>query len=136
MKNLSAFSMLLLITLAGCSTYPTSSKQSVHFVEPQDGAVVGTRVKVVMGIEGMEVKPVGTLTENTGHHHLLIDATPLETGESVPIGSGQHLHFGKGQTETTISLTPGEHPLILQFANGSHVSYGEKMRSTITVTAK
>ena len=135
MSKISALSILL-VGLAGCSTYAKSPAQQVYFIEPANGAVVGNEVKVVMGVRGMEVKPAGTVAENTGHHHLLIDATPLNAGESIPVGSAQHLHFGKGQTETTIKLTPGEHKLTLQFADGAHVSYGEKMRSTITVTVQ
>ena len=114
-----------------------SPEQRVYFIEPKDGAVVGNEVKVVMGVEGMEIKPAGTVVENTGHHHLLIDAPKqLNVGEAVPTGSDKYLHFGKGQTETSIKLAPGLHTLTLQFANGTHVSYGEKMRSTISVTAK
>jgi len=112
-------------------------EQRVYFVEPRDGAVVGNEVKVVMGVQGMEVKPAGAVVENAGHHHLLIDApTQLNVGEAVPMGSDKHLHFGKGQTETTIKLAPGVHTLTLQFANGAHSSYGEKMRNTISVTVK
>ncbi|MDQ3267944.1 MAG: DUF4399 domain-containing protein [Pseudomonadota bacterium] len=114
-----------------------SSEQRVYFIEPKDGAVVGNEVKVVMGVQGMEIKPAGAVVENTGHHHLLIDVQQqLNSGEAVPTGSDKHLHFGKGQTETSIKLVPGTHTLTLQFANGAHVSYGEKMRSTIRVTAK
>lgn len=114
-----------------------SPGQRVYFIEPKDGAVVGNEVKVVMGVQGMEIKPAGAVVENTGHHHLLIDVPQqLNTGETVPAGSDKHLHFGKGQTETTIKLAPGTHTLTLQFANGAHASYGEKMRSTISVTAQ
>ena len=114
-----------------------SLEQRVYFIEPKDGAVVGNEVKIVMGVQGMEIKPAGTVVENTGHHHLLIDALQqLNVGEAVPTGSDRHLHFGKGQTETSIKLAPGPHTLTLQFANGAHVSYGERMRSTISVTAK
>ncbi|MDH5553507.1 MAG: DUF4399 domain-containing protein [Nitrosomonas sp.] len=113
-----------------------SPDQRVYFIEPKDGAVVGHEVKVVMGVHGMEVKPAGTVEENVGHHHLLIDAPQVNAGEAVPAGSDKHRHFGKGQTETMIKLAPGKHTLTLQFANGAHVSYGEKMRDTITVTVK
>lgn len=111
--------------------------QRVYFIEPSDGAVVESEFKVEMGVQGMEVMPAGTIAENTGHHHLLIDATQqINAGETIPAGSDKHLHFGKGQTETKIKLAPGPHTLTLQFANGAHVSYGEKMRSTIHVTVK
>lgn len=114
-----------------------SPGQRVYFVEPKDGAIVGNEVKVVMGVEGMEIKPAGAVVDNTGHHHLLIDVQQqLNAGEAVPVGNDQYRHFGKGQTETMIKLAPGMHTLTLQFANGAHVSYGEKMRSTINVTVK
>ncbi|MEQ1742690.1 MAG: DUF4399 domain-containing protein [Candidatus Nitrotoga sp.] len=113
-----------------------SPGQRVYFVEPSDGAVVGNEVKVVMGVQGMEIRPAGTVAEDTGHHHLLIDAPQVNAGEAVPAGNDQYRHFGKGQTEATIKLAPGTHTLTLQFANGAHVSYGEKMRSTINVTVK
>ncbi|RFC40497.1 MAG: protein of unknown function (DUF4399) [Candidatus Nitrotoga sp. CP45] len=114
-----------------------SPGQRVYFVEPKDGAIVGNEVKVVMGVEGMEIKPAGAVVDNTGHHHLLINVQQqLNAGEAVPVGNDQYRHFGKGQTETMIKLAPGMHTLTLQFANGAHVSYGEKMRSTINVTVK
>ena len=122
--------------LANDHDVKNSPEQRVYFVEPKDGAVVGNEVKVVMGVQGMEIKPAGTVAENTGHHHLLIDALQVNAGEAVPAGNDQYRHFGKGQTETTVKLAPGTHTLTLQFANGAHVSYGEKMRSTINVTVK
>lgn len=115
------------VALAACSPDP-----GVSFIEPVNGAVVGGEVKVVMGVQGMQVMPAGEVVEGAGHHHLLIDAEPIAAGEVVP-NDEQHRHFGKGQTETTLTLTPGEHTLSLQFADGAHVSYGEKLRSTITV---
>ena len=113
-----------------------SPVQRVYFVEPNDGAIVGTEVKVVMGIQGMNIVPAGTAAEGTGHHHLLIDAQQVNAGDKIPAGNDQYRHFGKGQTETVIKLAPGAHTLTLQFANGEHVSYGEKMRSTINVIVK
>lgn len=123
--------------LAGYYDVTPLTKQRVYFIEPKDGAIVESEVKVVMGVQGMDVMPAGTVLENTGHHHLLIDASPqINAGETIPAGSDKHLHFGKGQTETKIKLTPGSHTLTLQFANGAHISYGENMRSTINVTVK
>jgi hypothetical protein len=47
---------------------------------------------------------------NTGHHHLLIDTalTPEQAKEPIP-ADDHHLHFGGGQTETTLTLPPGRH---------------------------
>jgi hypothetical protein len=127
---------LLLAGLCACSALQAAD-QKVFFVEPKDGASVGQEVKVVMGVEGMEVKPLGEMAPNTGHHHLLVDAEDVPAGTVVPVNQPpKYLHFGKGQTETTIQLTPGQHKLTLQFADGAHISYGEKMRASITVNVK
>jgi hypothetical protein len=47
-----------------------------------------------------------------------------------------HIHFGKGQEETELELEPGEYTLTLQFADGFHRSYGEKMSTTIKITVE
>ncbi|MEL6349341.1 MAG: DUF4399 domain-containing protein, partial [Myxococcota bacterium] len=92
-------------------------------------------VKVKMGVEGMTVQPAGELKEGTGHHHIIIDKGGIAEGQAVPADE-QHIHYGKGQTETELELTPGKHSLTLQFANGLHQSYGEVMASTITITVE
>ncbi|RYZ72141.1 MAG: DUF4399 domain-containing protein, partial [Proteobacteria bacterium] len=64
-----------------------------------------------------------------------IDSPAVELGMVVP-ADATHIHYGKGQTEDKITLTPGKHTLTLQFANGAHLSYGPGLASTIEVTAK
>ncbi|MFM7523601.1 MAG: DUF4399 domain-containing protein, partial [Betaproteobacteria bacterium] len=73
--------------------------------------------------------------EGTGHHHLIINSADIAAGDAIPMDD-QHRHFGKGQTETEINLPPGRYRLTMQFADGAHRSYGEKMRKTIEVTVK
>lgn len=129
----------LLISSTNALSYGNKSatpEQAVYFVEPKNNATVGQEFKVVMGVKGMEIRPAGDMTENTGHHHLLIDEEPIAKGEVVPAGSPTHLHFGKGQTETTVTLEPGQHTLMLQFADGAHQSYGEPLRASITVNVE
>jgi len=46
------------------------------------------------------------------------------------------MHFRKGQIETKLNLTSGEHSLTLQFANGHHESYGKAWRRTIHIKVK
>jgi hypothetical protein len=71
-----------------------------------------------------------------GHHHLLIDKSFDPEGTVVP-ASETSIHYGKGQTQDTIkTLSKGKHTLTLQFANGAHMSYGEKLSKTITVNVK
>jgi hypothetical protein len=126
---------LLLAVIASAALAQDKGRPGVSFVEPRDGATVGQEFKVVMGVSGMSIKPAGDMTENTGHHHLLVDADPIKKGDVIPVDAS-HLHFGKGQTETTLKLPPGRHKLQLQFADGAHRSYGEAMSATIFVTVK
>lgn len=107
----------------------------VFFEEPKDGAKVKSPVKLVFGVEGMEVRPAGELAENTGHHHVIIDSKHIDEGKAVPKDK-QHIHFGKGQTSAEVELPPGEHTLTMQFADGNHMSYGEVMATTITITVE
>ena len=112
-----------------------SFAQSIDFIEPKDGDTVSTTFVVKMAVTGMKVAPAGEMTTGTGHHHLLINARDIEEGQIIP-NDNQHKHFGKGQTETEVSLQPGKYKLTLQFADGVHRSYGEKLRKSIDITVK
>ncbi|TVQ87305.1 MAG: DUF4399 domain-containing protein [Deltaproteobacteria bacterium] len=109
------------------------SDASVHFIEPQDGAEVRSPVKVVFGLKGATVKPAGELKAGTGHHHLILDGEPTPKEKVVP-ADDTHIHYGKGQTEADVELEPGEHTLIMQFADGLHRSYGPDLSAEITIT--
>jgi len=134
MMNASLFRRFVVASLFAVSA-AASAQQSVSFVEPVDGATVTSPFKVKFAVSGMEVKPAGDMSANTGHHHLLINAMSVKSGEVVPADE-THLHFGKGQTETEVKLAPGTYKLTMQFANGLHQSYGEGMSKTITVHVK
>jgi TIR domain/Domain of unknown function (DUF4399) len=60
-------------------------KGKVFFSEPKDGAVINGPVKVVMVVEGMEVKPAGEVVEGTGHHHILINKDFIPPGQVIPL---------------------------------------------------
>ncbi len=106
-----------------------------YFISPKDGDTVSSNFTVKMGIKGMKVHKAGDLIDGTGHHHLIIDGEYVAENEVVP-ADDKHIHFGKGQTETMVSLKPGKHTLTLQFADGHHQSYGKIMSRTISVTVK
>lgn len=125
----------MMAALAMALVAGAAAAQSVDFTEPKDGAVVSSPFKVKFAVTGMEVKPAGTMDNNTGHHHLIINGDSMKVGESVPFDE-THLHFGKGQTETEVKLPPGTYKLTMQFANGAHQSYGPGLSKTITVTVK
>ncbi|MBK1838504.1 DUF4399 domain-containing protein [Azospirillum sp. YIM B02556] len=104
---------------------------------PNNGQVVGTRFKVWFGLRNFGVAPAGVRKDGTGHHHLLID-TDLKTFDEPIPSDKQHLHFGKGQTETILELPPGRHTLQLVLADADHVPHDPPIMSkkiTITVRA-
>ena len=132
-RKVAAAAALMLAVLAGCAT--PAPTQSVSILEPANGTSVGTTFKVRFGVTGMKVAPAGEIVADSGHNHLLINKMPVPKGESVPFDD-QHKHFGAGQTETMITLPPGQYKLTSQFANGAHQSYGAPMSSSIQITVK
>ena len=109
----------------------------VFIVAPQDGATVDQDFTVKFGVEGIAIAPATDATPGTGHHHLLIDVIELPpTGMPIP-NDATHKHYGKGQTEDTIHLAPGDHTLQLDFANAAHVPFTPALVSKkITVHVK
>ena len=57
-----------------------AENQSVDFAEPKNGEVLSSPFKVKFLVTGMKISPAGDLSANTGHHHLLINAEPIERG--------------------------------------------------------
>ncbi|WP_049622903.1 DUF4399 domain-containing protein [Frateuria defendens] len=109
----------------------------VYIIAPKDGATVGPEVTVRFGLKGMGVAPAGVKKEGTGHHHLLVDVKELPAA-GLPIPKDDnHLHFGNGQTETTVKLKPGTHTLQLELADENHVPFEPAVVSKkITVHVK
>lgn len=109
----------------------------LYIISPKNGASVKGPVTVVFGLSGMGVAPAGVQMENTGHHHLLIDTDiPASVGLPLP-ATDKIVHFGKGQTETTLTLAPGRHTLQLVLGDHLHIPFLPVIASekiTITVT--
>jgi Domain of unknown function (DUF4399) len=108
----------------------------VYFIAPQNGAKVHSPVTIKFGLKGMGIAPAGVKFDNTGHHHLLVDTDVSELKLDAPMpATDKIVHFGKGQTETTLTLTPGKHTLQLVFADYLHQSFDPPLTSKkITVT--
>jgi hypothetical protein len=110
---------------------------AVYFIEPQDGATVEQTFTVKFGLKGMGVAPAGVAMPNTGHHHLLVDVTTLPAMNAPLPMSDQVRHFGAGQTETELTLTPGTHTLQLLLGDQSHVPHEPPVLSEkITIMVK
>jgi hypothetical protein len=110
----------------------------VYFIAPKDGATVHGPVTVRFGLKGMGIAPAGVKFDNTGHHHLLLDTDLSEVKLETPMpATDKVLHFGKGQTETTLTLPPGKHTLELVFADSLHMSFNPPLHSKkITITVE
>jgi Domain of unknown function (DUF4399) len=104
----------------------------VYIVSPDNGAYVPTTFTVRFGLEKMGVPPAGIDKANTGHHHLLIDAPLPPLDKPIP-NDENHLHFGGGQTETTLTLPKGKHTLQLLLGDAFHLPHEPPVYSTPVV---
>ena len=101
----------------------------VYFISPLDGQTVPQSFRVVFGLQGMGVAPAGTKKDFTGHHHLLIDTDSLPA-MNMPLPATEEIkHFGGGQTETGLTLSPGEHSLQLLLGNFAHIPHDKPLLS-------
>lgn len=112
-----------------------SDSAKVFFKNLKDGQTVSSPLTIQFGQIGVLLAPKGEVVANSGHHHLIIDGDSIPKGQVIPADS-THIHYGKAQTEGTITLTPGKHTLTLQYGDGIHRSYGSKLSSTINVIVK
>ena len=107
--------------------------ENVFFLQPTTNAIVPPTFTVKMGAVGVEVEPSGDIVPGSGHMHILVDTDFIAAGEVIPTDE-QHLHYGDASLEAELTLTPGEHTLHLQFADGAHIALeGDQYRDTIVV---
>jgi hypothetical protein len=121
---------------AGLPRTPSPADAKVYIITPKNGATVHGPVTVRFGLSGMGVAPAGTVADNTGHHHLIIDSPLPPLDQPLP-KDDTHLHFGKGQTETVLTLKPGKHTLQLVLGDAEHVPHDPPVISEkITIWVK
>ncbi|MXZ05159.1 MAG: DUF4399 domain-containing protein [Rhodothermaceae bacterium] len=125
-------------TQAEAYTPSTSAEgAAVYIITPEDGSVVQSgAVTVKFGLSGMGVAPAGIEFDNSGHHHLLVNAEQLPPMDMPIPTDSVHLHFGLGQTETTLDLSPGTYTLQLVLGDYAHIPHDPPVVSepvTITV---
>ena len=110
----------------------------MFIVSPKDGATVDKTFTVKFGVKGLDLEPIDKQVPGAGHHHLLVDqdVTSLKADEAIP-ATATSIHFGKAQTETELTLTPGKHTLQLVLGNQVHVPFKPSIVSEkITVNVK
>lgn len=124
MKNIRQillFWLMLCVLILTKQVY--AEEVSVYIISPANGEVVSSPVLVKFGLRGMGVAPAGVARDNTGHHHLLIDVDTLpDLTRPVPADQN-HRHFGGGQTEVSLELSPGEHTLQLLLGDEAHIPH-------------
>lgn len=146
MKTHSILTSLVLIVLAvslpiaadetGLSSV-VAAEARVWIQSPVDMQEVSSPVTVVFGSESVSISPAGVEQENSGHHHLMVDLDELPAMDMPLPSSTQLIHFGKGQTETSLLLEPGLHSLQLLLGNHIHVPHSRPVMSKkITILVK
>ena len=142
MRTIAPIAALLLCTApfahAQDTGLPRSSASDLaraYIISPADGETVSSPLTVKFGLQGIGVAPAGVEMANTGHHHLLIDVDELPP-DNLPLpATDQVVHFGLGQTEASIELTPGVHTLQLVLGDHLHIPHDPPVRSQrITIT--
>jgi hypothetical protein len=115
---------------------PSAENAKLEIISPKDGDTVTSPVIVKFGLAGMGVAPAGVTNENTGHHHLIIDAPLPDLDFAIP-KDAKRRHFGGGQTQVTVELTPGKHTLQLLLGDYRHIPHDPPLSSKkITITVK
>jgi hypothetical protein len=102
----------------------------LFFKSPQDGYKSSDKeFKVEFGSKNVQISPAGVMVEGletcvvSGHHHLIINNeydVVLNSKDPIPYGKNI-LHFGGGQTEAVLSLSPGKYVLQLALGDYEHM---------------
>ena len=124
--------------LAFAEASPSAKDAKVYFINIKDGDVISGPVHLKFGLSGMGIAPAGTKVKNTGHFHLIIndkiEGPELKNG--IP-SDENHIHFGGGQTETTLNLKPGTYKLQLILGDFKHTPHTPPvMTEQISITVK
>ena len=132
--------MVVLATLMFAGAHaatPAPDGAAVYFVTPLDGQTMSSPVTVRFGLDGLGVAPAGVERQGTGHHHLLVDLdNPPALDKPIPADE-QHIHFGGGQTQTSLELAPGKHTLQLLVGDHLHIPHEPPVMSRkITITVE
>jgi hypothetical protein len=136
MKTSIALAAFIVGGAAVAGESPAPKNAYLYIGWPNDGEIVrNNSFRVWFGLRKMGIAPAGTGKPMTGHHHLIVDAPLPPMDEEIPADKN-HLHFGKGQTETRITLPSGTHTLQLLLGDLDHIPHNPPIvsqKKTITV---
>ena len=132
-----SISLALLPVAAHAQGTPSPKDALLYIIWPHDGQTIRGAFWCRFGLRNMGVTHAGDAYANSGHHHLLVDVSePLDPKQPIAQDKS-HLHFGAGQTETHIELSPGKHTLQLVLGDAKHYPFDPPVVSKkITVRIK
>ena len=131
--------LVILVTLNSIVLAQSESKENsrVFFIQPHNNAILQNPIEIKFGLENMNLVAAGVDKPFSGHHHLLINVDQIPN-LNLPIpADSNHLHFGGGQSNTTLELPPGKYTLQLLFADHHHIPHSPPIISdkiSITIT--
>lgn len=125
------------VALTDTQSVTVEGSADITLDAPQDGDVFSTEDTITFEpvVEDFLIEEAGEVTQNSGHHHLLVNTDPVDSGTVIP-SDDQHVHFGDGTEMPEVDaseLGAGDHELVIQVANGVHEAYPLATES-ITVT--
>ena len=130
---LKSFLSLLLCALCASPLFYLHGEETepqAYVIYPKNGDIVSSPFKVIFGLKNFGVVPAGIDLEFAGHHHLFVNSPGIDYSKPIPADKN-HLHFGKGQTETILDLEPGEYELQLVLGNYLHIPFNPSIESKI-----
>jgi hypothetical protein len=123
------FTVFLFAPIQSYTESYSDKNKRLFFITPSNGEEVTNPVTIKFGIVGMEIVPAGKDKPMSGHHHLLVNVEKLPNMISPIPADKNHLHFGKGQTETQLNLPSGRHTLQLLLGDYMHVPHEKPLIS-------
>ena len=122
LKSFFPFWLCTLCALPLFHLHAEETEPHAYVIHPKNGDVVSSPFKVIFGLKNFGVVPAGIDLEFAGHHHLFVNSPGIDYSKPIPADKN-HLHFGKGQTETVLDLEPGEYQLQLVLGNYLHIPF-------------
>lgn len=134
-KKLSYF--IILFAMSNMVQGSNYNKASLELNGIEDGKTYSSPIKINFIVKNMKVVKAGVNEKNSGHHHLLLNLDEMPNLK-MPLPMTENiLHYGKGQTSTTLELSPGKHTIQLLFADYSHTPHNPPlMTKKITIFIK
>jgi|TARA_B100001059_G_scaffold92134_1_gene91137 hypothetical protein len=134
-KKLSYF--IILFAMSNMVQGGNYNKASLELNGIEDGKTYSSPIKIDFIVKNMKVVKAGVNEKNSGHHHLLLNLDEMPNLK-MPLPMTENiLHYGKGQTSTTLELSPGKHTIQLLFADYSHTPHNPPlMTKKITIFIK